>query len=259
VQTEQNTFLAEVLSPSQISLFLNCPAKWMFRYLLDLKDPGTAATSLGKAFHETIAHNFRQKRETTRDLPLAECVEFFGNVLGRELEEVKLQKDESPMELLELGTTMVAKYLGEAAPLIQPAAVESRVAGIIGGVRVSGYVDLLDAEGRLIDSKSAIKPIKGIAHYHRLQLTSYAMITPAATGACRLDTVTKGKTVTLVQKSFCVSEKDRQYAEIVYPMVQDSIREGIFLPRRGSPLCSKRYCGFWRICEKEFGGSVRED
>ena len=99
------------------------------------------------------------------------------------------------MELLELGTTMVAKYLGEAAPLIQPAAVESRVAGIIGGVRVSGYVDLLDAEGRLIDSKSAIKPIKGIAHDHRLQLTSYAMITPAATGACRLDTVTKGKNV----------------------------------------------------------------
>jgi hypothetical protein len=118
------------------------------------------------------------------------------------------------MELLELGTTMVAKYLGEAAPLIQPAAVESRVAGIIGGVRVSGYVDLLDVDGRLIDSKSAIKPIKGIAHDHRLQLTSYAMITPAATGACRLDTVTKGKTVTLVQKSFCVSEKDRQYAEM---------------------------------------------
>jgi hypothetical protein len=100
VQTEQNTFLAEVLSPSQVSLFLNCPAKWMFRYLLDLKDPGTAASALGKAFHETIAHNFRQKRETTRDLPLAECVEFFGNVLGRELEEVKLQKDESPWNFL---------------------------------------------------------------------------------------------------------------------------------------------------------------
>ena len=48
-------------------------------------------------------------------------------------------------------------------------------------------------------------------------LTSYVMITPAASGACRLDTVTKGKTVTLIQKSFCVSEKDRQYAEVVYP------------------------------------------
>jgi hypothetical protein len=80
VESEPETLLAEVLSPSQVSLFLNCPAKWMFRYLLDVKDPGTAATALGKAFHETIAHNFRQKRETARDLPLAECVEFFGSV-----------------------------------------------------------------------------------------------------------------------------------------------------------------------------------
>ena len=102
---------------------------------------------------------------------------------------------------------MIAKYIEEAAPSIQPAVVESRVSGLIGGVKVSGYVDLLDTEGRLIDSKSSTKPIKGIAHDHRLQLTSYAMITPAASGACRLDTVTKGKTVTLIQKSFCVSEK----------------------------------------------------
>lgn len=251
--------LAEVLSPSQVSQFLNCPAKWMFRYLLDLRERGTAATALGKAFHGTIAHNFRQKQETVHDLPVAECLEFFRKILGQELEEAALQKGENPMEMLELGETMVTKYVEDAAPLIQPAAVESKVSGVIGGVRVSGYVDLLDIEGRIIDSKSALKPIKGIAHDHRLQLTSYVMITPAASGACRLDTVTKGKTFSLIQKSFVINEKDRQYAEAIYPMVQDSIREGIFLPRRSSPLCSRRFCGFWSVCEKEYGGSVRCD
>jgi len=137
-----------------------------------------------------------------------ECLEFFQNVLGQQLEEIRLQKGEHPMELLELGTAMVAKYLADAAPLIQPAAVESRVSGIIGGVKVAGNVDLLDSEGRLIDSKSAIKPSRGIAHDHRLQLTSYAMITSGASGACRLDMVTKGNTMALIQESFCVSEKD---------------------------------------------------
>lgn len=63
MQCGQQSLLAEVLSPTQVSQFLNCPAKWMFRYLLDLKEPTTAATALGKAFHETIAYNFRQKRE----------------------------------------------------------------------------------------------------------------------------------------------------------------------------------------------------
>jgi len=42
-------------------------------------------------------------------------------------------------------------------------------------------------------------------------------------------------------------------------MVQDSIRDGIFLPRRGSPFFSKRYCGYWKICETEYGGSVHDD
>ena len=97
---------------------------------------------------------------------------------------------------------------------------------MIGGVRVSGYVDLLDLEGRIIDSKSALKPFNGVSHDHRLQLTSYVMITPAASGACRLDTVTKGKTVNLIQKSLVFNDKDRHYAETIYPMVQESIREG---------------------------------
>lgn len=61
---------AEILSPSQVTQFLRCPAKWYFRYLLDLKEPTTAATAMGKAFHETIAYNFRQKIYTSLDLPL---------------------------------------------------------------------------------------------------------------------------------------------------------------------------------------------
>ena len=139
---------------------------------------------------------------------------------------------------------MIEKYLCEAAPLIRPAAVESRVAGSIGGVKVRGYLDLMDSERRIIDTKSALKPIKGISHDHRLQLTSNAMITPEASGLCRLDTVTKGRTVRLSQKTFQVGASDRRYAESIYPMVQESIREGIFLPRRSSGLCSGKYCGY---------------
>ena len=249
---------AEVLSPSQVTQFLHCPAKWYFRYFLDLPEPATAATALGKAFHEAIAHNFRHKLQTRSDLPLAEAMDSFRSFLGRHLESAALERDVHPVEIFELGSVMLEKYLCEAAPLIQPAAVETPVAGSIGGVKVRGYVDLLDAEGRIIDTKSALKPLKGISHDHALQLTSYAMITPAASGACRLDTVTKGRTVSLSHKSFQIGPADRKYAETIYPMVQESIREGIFLPRRSGSLCSRKYCGYWRSCEREFGGAVRE-
>jgi RecB family exonuclease len=248
---------AEVLSPSQVTQFLHCPAKWYFRYFLDLEEPATAATALGKAFHETIAHNFRQKVATRSDLPVADCLEYFRCSLGANLEGASPERGVHPVELMDLGTTMLEKYLREAAPLIQPAAVETRVVGVIGGVQVRGYVDLLDVQGRIVDAKSALRPMKGVSHDHHLQLTSYVMITPEATGSCRLDTVTKGRTVSLTQKSFQVGAADRRYAEVIYPMVQESIREGIFLPHRSSGLCSRKYCGFWRCCEREFGGVVR--
>jgi hypothetical protein len=93
---------------------------------------------------------------------------------------------------------------------------------------------------------------------HGLQLTTYAMITPGASGLCRLDTVTKTKTVQVVQQSYQVASEDRRFAETLYPMVQDSIRDGIYPPHRSSPLCSRRYCGFWRHCQRELGGRVAE-
>ena len=249
---------AEVLSPSQVIQFLHCPAKWYFRYFLDLPEPTTAATALGKAFHEAIAHNFRHKLQTRSDLPLAEAQDSFRSSLGRHLENAALEWGAHPVEIFDLGSTMLGKYLCEAAPLILPAAVETRVAGLIGGVKVRGYADLLDIEGRIIDTKSALKAIKGISHDHKFQLISYAMITPAASGLCRLDTVTKGRTISLTQKTFQVGPTDRKYAEGIYPMVQQSIRDGIFLPRRSSSLCSRKHCGYWRACEREFGGVVRE-
>ena len=114
--TEQAVLLAEVLSPSQVTQFLNCPAKWMFRYLLDTRDPGTAATALGKAVHETIVHNFRQKQETARDLPLGECLEFFQNVLGKQLDEIRLQKGEHPWSCLNWGQRWSPSTLRKPLP-----------------------------------------------------------------------------------------------------------------------------------------------
>ncbi len=45
------------------------------------------------------------------------------------------------------------------------------------------------------------------------------MITPGASGLYRLDTVTKTKTVQVVQQSYQVASEDRRFAETLYPMV----------------------------------------
>ena len=140
----------------------------------------------------------------------------------------------------------------------QPRTIEQAVQGEIAGVKVRGIVDLLDVDGRVFDFKTASKRPNGISAEHGLQLTTYTLITPGATGLCRLDTVTKTKTVHVVQQNYQVGPEDRRFAETLYPMVQESIRDGIYPPHRSSPMCSRRYCGYWRECEREFGGRVAE-
>jgi hypothetical protein len=60
--------------------------------------------------------------------------------------------------------------------------VELPVEGVIASVRVQGIVDLLDLEGRIIDFKTAARRPVGITPDYSLQLTTYSMITPGASG-----------------------------------------------------------------------------
>lgn len=173
------------------------------------------------------------------------------------MSQAVLRDDEDAAELAATGKVLVAAYLAEAAPSVKPRAIEQPVQGEIAGVRVRGIVDLLDIHGCVFDFKTASKRPNGISE-HRLQLTTYVVITPEASGLCRLDTVTKSKMVHVVQQSFQAGAEDRRFAETLYPMVKESIRDGIYPPHRNSPMCSRRYCGYWRECEREFGGRVTE-
>ena len=250
--------LGELLSPSQVNTYLTCPAKWYFRYLVGLSEPATGALALGKAFHGTLARNFRQKMSTDRDMESGALSEIFDAEWSAALSEAELRGDEDPAELASMGRAIVEVYVAQAAPSVKPRAVEQTVQGEVAGVMVRGIVDLLDVDGCVFDFKTSSKRPNGIPAEHSLQLTTYTMIIPGASGHCRLDTVTKTKTVHVVQQSFRVSADDRRFAGTLYPMVQESIRDGIYPPHRSSPLCSRRYCGYWRECEREFGGRVAE-
>ena len=70
----------------------------------------------------------------------------------------------------------------EQAPLIQPAAVEMRVEGWIGGIRMQGWIDLIDVDGQIIDIKTAARRPSGVDVDHRFQIATYAQLAPGASG-----------------------------------------------------------------------------
>jgi hypothetical protein len=248
----------KVLSPTQVRTFLNCSARWWFKYGLGEPETKNSALALGSAVHRTLEVNFREKVITKKDLDTLGVVALFRSEWQEQAEQTEFRDDEDPTALGKVGEQLVAKYMDEAAPWIQPAAVEVDVAGEIGGVSVHGIVDLVDEEGRIVDVKTAARKPSGIAPDYAFQLATYCQITPGVSGEVRLDTLVKTKTVQLIQQSYAVDDQDLRATEVLYPLVRQGIANGLYFPNRQSLTCSRRNCAFWRHCEREFGGKVDE-
>jgi hypothetical protein len=154
------------------------------------------------------------------------------------------------------GARLAQKYVCEALPAIQPAAVEVPFAGAIAGVAVRGIADIVTTDGTIIDVKTVSRKPSGVAADHALQLATYAELLPGASEATRIDALVSTKDPQLVQIEHIPGEAGKRLAERIYPLVAEAVAGGLFLPNRNSTTCSRRYCAFADLCEREFGGTV---
>src|SRR6266545_3973905 len=116
--------LGTSLSPTQIRAFLDCSARWWFKYGLHLPEPKTGNLALGIAVHQALEANFREKLNTKEDLPTAGVAALFRQAWMLISADTEFRDDENPSEIAQLGEILVTKYMEEAAPSIEPAAVE---------------------------------------------------------------------------------------------------------------------------------------
>jgi hypothetical protein len=248
---------APVLSPSQVRCFFECPARWWFKYGLQLPERKNSSLALGLAVHQALEVNFREKLETQEDLETTGVVIVFREAWMEQVPQTEFALDESQGDLRRMGERLVTKYMDQVAPTVEPAAVELDVQGEIAGVAVRGRVDVLDVEGRLIDFKTASRRPSCVSPDYAFQLATYRQITPGASGAVRIDSLVKTQTVQIVQQAYTVEEPDIRATQVLYPMAQKAMGSGMYCPNRQSMLCSQKHCSFWKHCEEEFGGRVR--
>lgn len=249
------TALGGVLSPSQVQTFTDCSARWMFKYAWELPDPPSPALTLGQAVHAAMAANFEQKIETREDLPEEDVRRAYREAFDALAPETFFGADD-PAAVRAKGEELAAMYLRDAAPRIQPKAVELEVTGTIAGVNVRGRVDVIDQYDRIIDLKTSSRKPSDIDAAQAFQLATYARLVQGASGEVRVDTLVKTKRPQLVQIGRPLSGQDYLATERIYPLVQAAAREGFYVPNRKSTLCSRRNCPFWQACEDEFGGRV---
>jgi hypothetical protein len=257
-QTAAIEALGAVLSPSQVKTYLDCSARWWFKYGLGLPDPKTSWLAFGLAIHSAIELNFRYKLENGEDLPPQTAVLVFRDAWMEQRGETEFREDEDPEAMGRAGERLIALYIKDVAPRVEPAAVELEVQGEIAGVSVCGRVDLLDRQGRLVDVKTASRRPNCVSSDYAFQLATYRQITPGASGQARLDTLVKTQIPQIVEHSYEIGEQDLRATTTLFPLVQEGMRSGLYYPNRQSMLCSRRHCPFWQECEREFGGSVRE-
>ena len=248
----------DMLSPSQVSNLMDCAYRWHAKQVLKMPEPPTPNQILGRAVHAALAANFEQKCETKTDLPVIGVLAVYREAWDVLSAETEFPDAEDPEALGQVGEGLVTKYMEEAAPRIEPAAVELRVEGVIAGVRVTGYIDLLDTDGCVIDIKTAKARPSSINPMHRFQVATYRYLTNLARGSGRIDTLVKTKTPQLIQQPFSVTEQELRAIHTIYPEAQALMRGVVHLPNRQSMLCSRRHCAYWRHCEQKWGGEVPE-
>ena len=217
------------LSPSQVSTFLDCAARWYFQKVIGLPDPPNGGLSLGRAIHTAAAAVMRGKGAHYGELPeYAAALEIFDHAWRDELRSAELAPDENAIALADTGRKMLQLWHAQIAPHLTPAAVELALIGEIGGVRVHAIADLITTEGLIVDLKTAARKPGTISADHAFQLTTYAVL--ADQRQARLVTITKTAAPSIVQHTIDIGTKERKHAEAIYPLVAAGMQTGLYPP-----------------------------
>ena len=256
--TQDVTVLGAVLSPSQVRCLMDCSARWYYKYALGIEEPKNGNLAIGIAVHDAIAFHFAGKIDIGEDPPIGEALSHYAQAWEAISEETEFRDDENPAELEAQGLKLTEKYLREAAPRIQPAAVEVDVFGTIGGVRVQGKLDVIEQNGTVRDIKTSSRKSDSVSNEQRFQLATYVPLAKGSTGKVVIDQLVKTKTPQLVQLNHSVTAADIAATEQMYPHAQAVMRGQLYMPNRTSNLCSRRNCAYWRMCQSDFGGTVSQ-
>ena len=145
-----------VLSPSQVSQYIDCQARWYYSHVAKLPDPPSGSLAYGKAMHATAACYLNL--EKAKIAPSAGDIgDYYAARLTEELAQAELAPAEDAEAMRDEGLRMLAMFTGQIAPQLDPVAVELQVHGLIGHQHIRGIVDVLDASGTVIDLKTASK------------------------------------------------------------------------------------------------------
>jgi len=237
------------ISVSQVEMYLRCPMQYFFRYCEQIVRPPSVALIEGSSGHVALAINNQQKIETHEDLPTRQVVECFSDTFSDKSQEIENWENDSKDEVIKRSGNLIAEYMEQTAPGIQPVAVETEYTVDLNiddsNVPVLMYVDL---EHEMLSDYKVVGRTKSQGDAdNSLQLATYGV----ATGAKEAEFIclVKSKNPKINRVKTSLTESKTQWAAEVIGSVARAISKGVFPVCDPTHwCCSERFCGYWRLC-----------
>ena len=239
------------LSYSQLALYLDCPLKYRFRYIDEIKTEGiSSALAFGKAIHTALAQFYTDVMDE-KPFSLAGLLETFTEAWVDACAEadVVYRKDESFDAMLEQGKEMLRVFARERLPTMRVIAIEvpfefrleNPETGDEFPIPIKGVIDLIeeDESGTLwvVDHKTSSRAFSE----HQLNADLQLMIYAAAVAQLdsfqdrekryRFDVLTKTKKPKFLQYRLYKDDLDRRKLYRMVTEMWKAIEAGAFYPR----------------------------
>lgn len=248
---------------SSMDTFEKCGEMFRRRHLENEIIPPAIAAHIGTGLHKGAEINHRGKIATGQDEPLSVVQDAArdGYVQGIKEKRAYFPPEDLPSARVaaEAGidetVSLATLYYQEVAPHIIPVLVEERVEIEVPELipTISGTVDVVDADNRLIDLKTASRvwPVGRAEHSH--QATIYHKLVEAATGRppaeIKFEILIKGGKGR--HQTIRTSRTEADFRALVsrLQIMMRMITAGIFPPASaGAWVCAPRYCGYFYTC-----------
>jgi putative RecB family exonuclease len=243
----------ELLSPSSISTFQQCPMKFKYSKIDGLRDSPTEATMLGNFVHEIL--------ETMYALPSEQRTQETARQLARDLWAVKweaevttLIRGEKELRLFRWSAWWCVENLWmlEQPQEVEPWGIEEHVEGEISGIKLHGFIDRLHLDGdtaKVSDYKTGKTPKKNYIEDKYFQLIIYTQLLKSLGIEAKKFEIELLYLKDGVRFAKEVTAEDVQKVASVIAEVRAGIEErcknGYFEPNK-TILCN--WCGFKKIC-----------
>lgn len=269
----------EHMSDSKLGLWQRCPFAFFLRYVVGWKERPSASMAIGRGWDAALDGAMKAKQVEGCDPNPTETADRFEAAAIEELGMAAIPEDFDAPAQVGSGARLAKAWAGAVAPRMRPLAVQPDIeyrieqtegpGGPARSFRLKGYADLVvDLGGRevVVDNKtSRARWSAGDAQ----DGTQPALYTSGASrlfgrpiGAVEYHVAVLGtKTPALQRIERTVTDAERAGTDArmvaAHRAIEATGRAGAWVPNRAHFLCSRRWCGYWRHCEKVWGPAVK--